>query len=208
MSWFLTGCGVGITYKETRGITMLVPDISNEAIPMRYVKVIVQDRTENDRADTVKLYFFQRDPDLPDELMHQAVAFDVTADGAVDFQSTGDIDFNGASTLRDRRLLKTFANEALKLSWFNRGEGAGRSLNFYVSRYDELGTPREVRSDFFQRSSSGGKDKLVYSSTAGDQDCDGGLDPLAPDDQFELFDTVDQQTIHALSKLYLRFNWH
>ncbi|MGR3886878.1 hypothetical protein [Pseudomonas sp. 1152_12] len=175
---------------------------------MRYLKVVVQDRRQDGQADTVKLNFFQRDPDLPDELVHEAVALDSTADGAVDFQSTGDIDFDGASTLKDRRLLKTFANHALKISWLNKGETAGRSVNLYVSRYDELGVALEVRSDFYQRHTKVARETLVYTTTVCDRNADGILDPLGYDDQFELFDTVDQQTIHAMSKLYLKFNWH
>ncbi len=175
---------------------------------MRYLKVIVQDRSENGRADTVKLHFLQKDPDLPDELIHQAVAFDTTADGEVDFQSTGDVDFDGASTLKDRRLLKTFANQALKLSWFSKGEVADRSLNLCVGRFDELGVPVEVRSDLYQHNRKVGRDALMYSVIAHDKNADGILDPLEGDDQLELFDTVDQQTLHALSKLYLKFNWY
>ncbi|AZE75508.1 hypothetical protein C4K00_5327 [Pseudomonas synxantha] len=175
---------------------------------MRYLKVTAQDRSGNELADTAKLYFFQRDPGLPDELVHEALAFDATADGAVDYQKTGDVDFSGASSLHDRRLLQAFANQALKLSWFNAGETAGRSVDLYVSRYDKSGQAVEVRSDFYQRSSTGGKDKLMYSTTACDQDGNGSLEPSGQDASFELFDTLDHQTIHALSQLFLKFNWH
>lgn len=175
---------------------------------MRYLKVIVQDRSENDRADTVKLRFFQRDPDLPDELMHEAVAFDATADGAVDVQICGDIDFDGASTFKDRRLLKMFANHALKLSWFNKGNAGSRSVNLYVTRHDQWDKPLEVRSDFNQHNSSGVGEVLMHSTTVFDQKTECHSAPPEQGDQFELFDTVDQQTIQTLSQLYLRFNWY
>ncbi|WP_207303083.1 hypothetical protein [Pseudomonas antarctica] len=179
-----------------------------EAVPMRYLKVVVQDRRQEGQADTVKLNFFQRDPDLPDELVHEAVALDRTADGAVDFQSTGDIDFDGATTLKDRRLLKNFANQALKLSWSNKGEVAARSIDLYVSRFNKAGMAVEVRTDFYQHKNSAGKDELVHSTTASDHNGAGILQPSGHDDQCELFDTVDEKAILALSKLYLEFNWH
>ncbi|OPA96551.1 hypothetical protein BFW87_09475 [Pseudomonas fluorescens] len=175
---------------------------------MRYLKVVVKDQSSNTQADTVSLYFVQRAPELPDEMVRTATAVDVTADGLVDFQITGDIDGNGVSGELDRKLLRNFANAVLKLSWLSRPVMSYRSINIYVSRFNTATKPVEIRLDFYQNEKPMiSKDKLMFSATACDPTGRGVIalddEALAPD----LFDTVDRQALQRMIEEYLRFNW-
>ncbi|MCD7037605.1 hypothetical protein LRQ11_17980 [Pseudomonas sp. MAFF 311095] len=175
---------------------------------MRYLKVVVKDKSSNAQADTVKLFFFQRDPKLPDELIREATAVDASADGAVDYQMTGDIDGNGRSDQQDRQLLKYFANNVLKLEWLSKFTQLNRSINIYVSRFDPSTIPVEVRLDLYQNEKPMiDKDKLVLSITAYDDSGKGNLqfdEGVLPRD---VFDTVDRETLQHMARLYLKFNW-
>lgn len=61
---------------------------------MRYLKVYAQDQAGNGRADKVLLEFYQSTPGLQDRLLNQAVAYDFSTDGKVDY-SRGDVTNNG-----------------------------------------------------------------------------------------------------------------
>ncbi|AZE58072.1 hypothetical protein C4K03_5965 [Pseudomonas synxantha] len=173
---------------------------------MRYLKVVAKDQSANAQADTVKLLFFQRNPTLPDELVRQATAVDISADGLVDYQMTGDIDGNGFSGLQDRELLKNFANSVLKLSWLSRSPIANRSISFYVSRFDGAGVPAEVRLDFYQNEKPMiEREKLVLSLTASDEK--GQMRLNEEDLSRDLFDTLDGEALQRMATLYLKFNW-
>lgn len=176
---------------------------------MRYLKVVIKDQSANAQADTVSLFFMQRNPKLPDELVRIATAVDTSADGLVDYQITGDIDGDHVvSGLRDRELLKHFANNVLKLSWLSRPSMPNRSINLYVSRFDTANKPVEIRLDFYQREKPMmGKDMLMLSLTACD---DSGKEEVRLDEELlptDLFDTVDQEVLQHMARAYLKFNW-
>ena len=175
---------------------------------MRYLKVVVKDQSSNAQADTVELLFFQRNPKLPDELVRKATAVDVSADGLVDYQITGDIDGNGFSGLKDRELLQRFANSVLKLSWLSRPSMPNRSINIFVSRFDAAANPVEVRLDLYQNEKPMiKKEKLVLSLIADDASGRGDIaldeEALSPD----LFDTVDREALQCMVESYMKFNW-
>ena len=174
---------------------------------MRYLKVVVKDQSANAQADTVDLLYFQRTPRLPDELARTAAAVDVSADGLVDYQVTGDIDGNGFSDQQDRELLKKFANAALKLGWFN--QPLNRSINFYVSRFDAAGNPADVRLDLYQNEKPMiDKPRLTSSVTARDFLEKGTLQLDDEDLPLDIFDTVDRNAMQSMANLYLKFNWY
>lgn len=176
---------------------------------MRYLKVVVKDQSSNAQADTVNLFFMQRNPKLPDEVVRTATAVDTSADGLVDYQITGDIDGDRiVSGLQDRELLKHFANSVLKLSWLSRPSMPNRSINIYVSRFDTATHPVEIRLDFYQRETPMmGKEQLMLSLTACGDPAKGEMrldEEMLPTD---LFDTVDQEALQRMVKTYLKFNW-
>ncbi|CRM83248.1 hypothetical protein [Pseudomonas sp. 22 E 5] len=175
---------------------------------MRYLRVAVKDQSANALADTVELLFFLRTPKLPDERVRQATAVDVSADGRVDYQITGDIDGNGVSGEKDRELLKDFANAVLRVNWLCRPPMPNRSINFYVSRFTVAGDPAEVRLDLYQNDKPMiEKQRLKFSVTA----CDSlGKGVMQLDDEalpLELFDTMDLKALQSMANLYLKFNW-
>ena len=61
---------------------------------MRYLKVVAQDQTGDGRANTVRLQFYQGTPCNQDELLNEAVAYDLTSDAKVDY-SRGDVTNDG-----------------------------------------------------------------------------------------------------------------
>lgn len=115
---------------------------------MRYLKAIAQDRGGNGKADTILLHFYERNPKQPDELIHEAVAVDMNADGVTDFQFAGDINGDGTSNIADKLLLKAFAETFLKLCWFNTGENAQRVLVLLAAHYTSEGVPNAVELGF------------------------------------------------------------
>ncbi|ROM54853.1 hypothetical protein BK649_08290 [Pseudomonas canadensis] len=175
---------------------------------MRYLKVVAKDQSLNNQADTVNLFFIQRSPSLPDELVRSATAVDVTADGLVDYQITGDINGNGVSGEQDRELLKKFANNVLKVNWLSRPAGLFRSINMYVSRFDKATKPAEVRLDFYQNEKPmNGKDKLMFSFTASDSVGKGSMKLDEEVTSYEAFDTSDREALQGMISLYLKFDW-
>ncbi|MDE1532140.1 hypothetical protein PVE90_20740 [Pseudomonas carnis] len=175
---------------------------------MRYLKVVVKDQSANAQADTVDLLFLQRTPRLPDELVRKATAVDVSADGLVDYQITGDLDGNGISGLQDRELLKTFANAVLKLSWLSRPSMPSRSINIYVSRFDTAANPADIRLDFYQNDKlMSEKPRLKLSLTASGPNDKGSMQLDDETLSFEQFDTVDQQALQSMVNVYMKLNW-
>ncbi|MBF6027473.1 hypothetical protein ICY20_06990 [Pseudomonas sp. P115] len=175
---------------------------------MRYLKVVVKDQSGNAQADTVNLFFIQRSPSLPDELVRTATAVDVTANGLVDYQITGDINGNGVSGEQDRSLLKQFANNVLKVNWLGRPSAPFRSINMYVSRFDTATKPIEVRLDFYQNEKPmNGKDTLMFSFTASETVTKGNMELGEEVIALDEFDTEDRNALQNMISFYLRFNW-
>ena len=175
---------------------------------MRYLKVVVKDQSLNTQADTLNLFFIQRSPSLPDELVRSATAVDVTANGLVDYQITGDINGNGVSGEQDRSLLKQFANNVLNVNWLSRPSTPFRSINMYVSSFNTATRPVEVRLDFYQNEKPmNGKDTLMFSFTASDSVGKGNVELDEDELSFDAFDTSDRKALQNMANLYLKFNW-
>lgn len=175
---------------------------------MRYLKIVVKDQSLNAQADTVNLFFIERNPSLPDELVRSATAVDVTADGLVDYQVTADINGSGVSDEQDRALLKKFANNVLKVNWLSRPSSRFRSINMYVSRFDTATKPAEVRLDFYQNEKPmNGKDTLMFSFTASETVRKGHVELDEEVICFDEFDTSDRKALQHMISLYLEFNW-
>ncbi|MGU3306242.1 hypothetical protein ACLBW8_08235 [Pseudomonas sp. M5A4_2d] len=99
---------------------------------MRYLKVAAQDRARNGKADTVVLNFFRQQPGGSDEMLHEAIAVDVSANGQVDVLCSGDMNRDGENDVIDKRLLDVFADTFLHLNWFNTGNRWQRTVTFHV----------------------------------------------------------------------------
>lgn len=175
---------------------------------MRYLKVVAKDQSLNAQADTVNLFFIQRNPSLPDEVVRRATAVDVTANGLVDYQITGDINGSGVSDEKDRELFKKFSNAVLKLKWLSRPSMPYRSINMYVSRFDKTEKPVEVRLDFYQNEKPmNGKDKRMFSCTASDNVGNGYFKLEEEATSFDALDVPDRSALQGMINLYLKFNW-
>lgn len=177
---------------------------------MLYLKATAQDRSGNGRADTVLLHFYERPTYGPDELVHEAVALDMNADGAVDFEFPGDINFDGKCNIVDNVLLEDFANTFLKLNWFNKGESLQRSLVVVVSHYNKKGPPNAVELGFFDRSSRVRKPTLIYRAAGYDGDGNGVLESFTNSDVDKngIANNADKELIRALCNGFLAFNWY
>jgi hypothetical protein len=175
---------------------------------MRYLKVTAQDRSSNNRADTVLLHFFEESSGVEDNLIHRAYALDITADGKVDFQA-GDVNNDGKQDLKDERLLKSFADAYLKLNWFNQGSNWARYLKIFTEDSHQDGSPDTVRLHFHEGTGKPSDESIIYTASNYDTNNDGKLDTIIgfdvdnDGDQ----DAMDQKLVSQLSTAYLKFKW-
>lgn len=176
---------------------------------MRYLKAIAQDRSGNGKADMIVLQLFQQQPNEPDELIHEAVAIDITTDGVADILLPGDINFDGAKSVDDKTLLKAFADTFLKLSWFNSGDTWRRYLTMQVVHLARNGRPNAIKLGFYQ-SSPQGNHTLVYKASGYDGDGDGVLESFTNSeiDGNGVADHHDKIAIKALCNAFLAMDWH
>ena len=175
---------------------------------MRYLKVTAQDRSTNNRADTVLLHFFEESSGAEDTLVHRAYALDITADGKVDFQA-GDANSDGKEDIKDERLLKSFANTYLQLNWFNRGNTWDRYLKIFTEDFAKDGSPDTVRLHFHEGTGKPQDHTIVYTASHYDTDNDGTLDWII---SFDVDndgdqDAVDRKLVSQLSTRYVKFKW-
>lgn len=175
---------------------------------MRYLKVTAQDRSSNNRPDTVLLHFFEESNGAEDTLVHRAYALDITADGKVDFQA-GDANNDGKQDIKDERLLKSFADVYLKLNWFNSGNTWTRYLKIFAEDFYKDGSPDTVRLHFHEGTGKPNDQSIVYTASNYDTDNDGKLDWLI---NFDVDndgdqDAVDQKLVSQLSTAYVKFKW-
>lgn len=177
---------------------------------MRYLKATAQDRSGNGKPDMAVLQFFQRADNEPDELVHEAVAVDITADGAADILLPGDINADGYKSAEDKVLLKAFVDTFLKQGWFNPGDTWRRYLTMHVSHWAKDGAPNAIKLNFYQCCSLQGKRALVYSAAGYDGDSDGVLESFTNSDldRDDVADHRDKLAIKVLCNAFLAFDWH
>ena len=177
---------------------------------MRYLTVVGQDRSGNDKIDTVNLYFYQKQGSAPDQLIHHALAVDLTGDAKVDVQCAGDIDFDGNPSVQDRFMLKQFADDFLKLKWLNQHALMRRILTLSVEHFGSDGTPSSVRLEFTEQLGLNGRTVTTYKAAAYDSDGDHVLDTFSDIDVDKngIADEVDRSLIDELSRGFLKFNWY
>lgn len=177
---------------------------------MRYLKATAQDRSGNGKADMVVLQVFQQVSNEPDELVHEAVAIDITADGGADILLPGDLNCDGSRSAEDKIQLKAFADTFLKLGWFNSGETWRRYLTMQVVHIAQDGMPNAIKLGFYQRCASQGKDTLIYKAAGYDGDSDGVLESFTNTDVDGngVADHHDKLAIKALCNAFLAFDCH
>lgn len=175
---------------------------------MRYLKASAQDMCGNGQADTVSLHFYEQRAGCPDELIHEVVALDMTADSNVDVQWVEEA-LPDAPGL-DKRMLAAFANSFLMLNWFNRAGCSQRHLIIYVDHLGKTGQPNAVKLDFHERMASGGKASLMYKAAAYDGDGDGVLESFTNSDinRNGVADKADKELIRSLCAAFLGLHWH
>ncbi|WP_256578711.1 hypothetical protein [Pseudomonas sp. NS1(2017)] len=177
---------------------------------MRYLKAIAQDRSGNGVADTILLHFYERSSNKPDELIHEAVAVDINADGVTDFQFVADTNAAGMGNVADKLLLKAFAQTFLKLRWFNTGENSKRVLVLVATQYSPEGVPNAVEMGFFDRLSPVRKPTLTFRAAGYDGDGNGVLESFTPTDVNNdgIANTADKELIRSMCNSFLAFKWY
>lgn len=177
---------------------------------MRYLKAIAQDRSGNGVADTILLHFYERSSNKPDELIHEAVAVDINANGVMDFQFTGDTNGDGIANVADKLLLKTFAETFLKVHWFNAGEHSQRVLVLLATHYSSDGVPNAVELGFFDRLRPHQKPTLIFQAAGYDGNGKGALDSFSRTDVNSdgIANNADKELIRSIGNSFLAFKWY
>lgn len=177
---------------------------------MRYLKVAAQDRGRNGKADTVVLNFFRQQPNVPDVMVHEAIAVDVSADKLVDVVCSGDINRDGENDVMDKHQLDVFADAFLQLNWFNVGNRWQRTLVIYVEHFSKRAVPNAVRMEFHEHTGLPCKDSLVYRAAAYDGDGNGVLESFTNSDVDHngVANNADKELIRQLCTTFLAFNWY
>lgn len=176
---------------------------------MRYLKATAQDRSGNGKADMVVLQIFEQAPNEPDEMIHEAAAIDITADGSADILLPADINGDGRRTARDKLLLKTFTDTYLKLNWFNCGETWRRYMTMRVVHTAKSGAPNAIKLSFYEACTRQRKHSLVYTASGYDGDSDGVLESFTNSDldRDGIADNRDKAAIKALCNVFLALDW-
>lgn len=177
---------------------------------MRYIHVTAQDRSGNGRADSVMLEFYEQIGHLgQDLLVDRALAVDFNADGKVDLKM-GDVTHNGKENTVDERLLHRFANNYLKLNWFNRGSTRSRFLKVIAEDFHDDGSPNVVRLQLHDGRCMTSERTINAWHAVFDGDNDGVLDGSLHGDinHDGLIDQVDEKLAGVLASTYLKFRWY
>ena len=176
---------------------------------MRYLKVTAHDLVGIGRANLVRLQFYQGSPSETDKLVDEAVAYDFTADGRVDY-SRGDVTHDGKENLLDKRALDRFANTYLKLNWFNRERDLTRYMKIFSEDFYKDGTPDTVRLHVHEGEGTPCDKTQVMWNAAYDFDNDGALEWNIHFDinHDGVINDVDQGLVQELADTFLKFNWH
>ncbi|MDE1197546.1 MAG: hypothetical protein PW896_20885 [Pseudomonas sp.] len=172
---------------------------------MRYLKVAAQDRSGNGKADTVLLQFH----DDSTNLVFEAFAIDLTADGSIEFSYAGDINGDGKSNLQDEVQLTVFAQAFLQLNWFNIGRSVERYLKIEAKNYHADGSPNVVNLQFTEDDGIPPALIRITPAAAYDGDNDGTLDSFTNSDVNGdgVANTADKLLMRKLAESYLAFCW-
>lgn len=172
---------------------------------MRYLNVVAQDRSGNGRADTVLLQFH----DDSTNLVFEAFAVDLTADGSIEFSYSGDINSDGKRNLQDEIQLAEFAEAFLQLNWFNSGRDRERCLKVEAKNYHGDGSPNVVNFQFTEDDGSPSTPVRIKTAAAYDGDNNDKLDSFTNSDinGDGVANTADKQLMRKLAEAYLAFCW-
>lgn len=169
---------------------------------MHYLKVTAQDRGGNGKADVVHLHFHQG----PDHLLHEAIAFDLNDNGAIDFGVNGDLNSDGFTDFNDQQLLQAFASTFFKLNWFNTGDNWERHVRFSTRDYYHDGKPNSVNLQLREDDGTPGKpiDIQIAATYDGRPDLLSKMD-LNHDGSIN---KADERLLSELAALFLKMRWH
>jgi len=172
---------------------------------MRYLKVAAQDLSGNGKADTVLLQFH----DDQTNLVFQAFAIDLTADGSIEFSYAGDINGDGKQNLQDQKLLTVFAEAFLQLNWFNAGDSVTRYVKIEARDYHGDGSPNIVNLHFSEDDGTLRGPIGIRTASAYDGDNDGNLDSFTNSDVNNdgIANTADKLLLRKISEAFLPFCW-
>ncbi|MPQ65523.1 MULTISPECIES: hypothetical protein [unclassified Pseudomonas] len=177
---------------------------------MRYLRMTAQDRSGNGRADTVLLRFYEEVPGKPDKLVLKAASVDMTADGVTDLQFGGDVNGDGRDNAKDEKLLRAFANQFLKLGWFNRGKSWQRYIKVFAENYHNDKSPNVVRLHLHEGTGTPRNQTLVFKASAHDTDNNGTLDSVVyfDVDGDGIVSRAEEEWIKSMGRTFLKFKWY
>ena len=172
---------------------------------MRYLKVTAQDRSNNGKADAVLLHFHNS----PANLVHEAFALDMSADGRIEFGVAGDINGDGVQNFQDQRLLTAFAEVYLQLNWFNTGDNWERYLTISATDYHKDGSPNVVTLQFSDDDGNPCAPIRIKPAAAYDGDNDGHFDSFTNTDVNAngLANNADKILLRNVVETFLAFEW-
>jgi len=172
---------------------------------MHYLKVTAQDRSGNGKADAVLLHFHNGST----QLVHEAFAVDMSANGSIEFGFAGDINGDGEQNLHDQLLLTTFAEVFLQLGWFNAGDNWERCLKIGATDYHGDGSPNVVTLEFSEDEGSPCSSIRIRTAAAYDGDNDGILESFTNSDVNAdgIANKADKLLLRKIAEAYLAFHW-
>ncbi|MDR6916649.1 hypothetical protein J2X66_003523 [Pseudomonas sp. 3296] len=172
---------------------------------MRYLKVTAQDRSGNGKADAVLLHFHNGSANL----VHEAFAVDMSADGNIEFGFAGDINSDGEQNFQDQLQLKAFAEAFLQLNWFNTGDNWERYLKIDAKNYHEDGSPNVVTLQFSEDNGTPCLPIRMRFASAYDGDNDGKLDSFTNSDVNGdgIANKADKVLMRKIAETFLAFQW-
>ncbi|WCM51717.1 hypothetical protein OH720_01505 [Pseudomonas sp. WJP1] len=172
---------------------------------MRYLKVTAQDRSGNGKADAVLLHFH----DGPANLVREAFAVDMSADGRIEFGFAGDINSDGKQNFQDQLLLTAFAEVFLQLNWFNAGNNWERYLKIAAMDHHKDGSPNIVTLQFSEDDGTLCTPIRIQRATAYDRDNDGGLHSFTNVDvnRDGVSNKADNVLLRKVAEAFIAFRW-
>jgi hypothetical protein len=172
---------------------------------MRYLKVTALDRSGNGKADAVQLHFHNGSANL----VHEAFALDMSADGCIEFGFAGDINSDGLQNFQDQLLLTAFAEVFLQLNWFNAGDNWERYLKIGATDHHQDGTPNVVTLQFSEDDGELSKPIKIRRAAAYDGDNDGSLDSFTNSDVNGdgIANKADKAVLRKIAETFLAFRW-
>lgn len=172
---------------------------------MRFLKVTAQDRSGNGKADVVHLHFHDGL-----DLVHEAVAIDLSADGLMDFVFSCNASEADKHDFKDRSLLKSFSESFLKLNWFNTGDRWEREVHIQARDYHKDGSPNSVTVQFNEDDGSPATPVLIRRAAAYDGDNDGSFDSFTNSDVDNdgKANKADKELLRSIANTFVPLRWY